>query len=100
MVQTVHITYGPWLENDEGGLEVQSQMTGTGPLLVLRNGVEVTGTWNRASLSDPTSLVAADGRRIALAPGVTSVGSSPRPSPSTSTPATGAKASARSAEPA
>ncbi len=56
VVQTVHVTYGPWLENSEGGLEVQSQMTGSGPLLVLRNGVEVTGTWKRAGVDDPTIL--------------------------------------------
>ncbi len=45
VVQTVHVTYGPWLENSEGGLEVQSQMTGSGPLMVLRDGVAITGTW-------------------------------------------------------
>jgi len=71
VVQTVHVTYGPWLENSEGGLEVQSQMTGSGPLMVLRNGVAVTGTWKRAALGDPTSLIASDGSTIALAPGQT-----------------------------
>ena len=53
VVQTVHVTYGPWLENSEGGLEVQSQMTGSGPLTVLRNGVAVTGTWKRAAARRP-----------------------------------------------
>jgi hypothetical protein len=71
VVQTVHVTYGPWLENSEGGLEVQSQMTGSGPLVVLRNGVAVTGTWKRAALDDPTSLVASNGSTIALDPGQT-----------------------------
>jgi hypothetical protein len=71
VVQTVHVTYGPWLENSEGGLEVQSQMTGSGPLTVLRNGVAITGTWKRASLSDPTTLTASDGSTIALQPGQT-----------------------------
>lgn len=71
VVETVHVTYGPWYENTEGGLEVQSQLTGSGPLVVLRNGVSVTGTWSRASLSDPTSLLAADGSTIAMAPGQT-----------------------------
>lgn len=71
VVQTVHVTYGPWLENSEGGLEVQSQMTGSGPLMVLRNGVAVTGTWKRASVDDPTILSAADGSTIALQPGQT-----------------------------
>jgi hypothetical protein len=71
VVQTVHVTYGPWLENSEGGLEVQSQMTGSGPLTVLRNGVAVTGTWKRASLDDPTTLTASNGSTIALQPGQT-----------------------------
>lgn len=71
VVQTVQVTYGPWLENSEGGLEVQSKLTGSGPLLVLRNGVEVSGTWQRASLSSPTTLVASNGTTIPLAPGLT-----------------------------
>jgi hypothetical protein len=71
VVQTVHVTYGPWLENDVGGLEVQSQMTGSGPLTVFRNGIEVTGTWHRASVGDPTTLTATDGSPIALQPGTT-----------------------------
>jgi len=71
VVQTVHVTYGPWLENDVGGLEVQSQMTGSGPLTVLRGGVAVTGTWQRASVNDPTTLTASDGSPISLLPGQT-----------------------------
>jgi hypothetical protein len=71
VVQTVHITYGPWLENSEGGLEVQAQLTGSGPLAVFRNGEEITGSWQRPALTDPTQLVAPDGSTIALAPGKT-----------------------------
>jgi hypothetical protein len=71
VVQTVHITLGPWLENSEGGLEVQAQLTGSGPLAVFRNGEEITGTWQRAALSNTTSLVAANGSTIALDPGKT-----------------------------
>ncbi len=56
VVQTVQVTYGPWLENNVGGYEVQSKMTGSGPLVVLRNGVAVSGTWSRESLSDVTTL--------------------------------------------
>jgi len=96
VVQTVRVTYGPWLENEEGGLEVQSQMTGSGPLLVLRNGVAVSGTWNRASISDPTSLVATGGTPIALAPGVTWVEIVPSTLTVTTTPAAVAKPTASS----
>jgi hypothetical protein len=87
VVQTVHVTYGPWLENSEGGLEVQSQMTGSGPLMVLRNGVAVTGTWKRAALDDPTTLTASDGSTIALEPGQTWVEIVPSTVPVTTTPA-------------
>jgi Protein of unknown function (DUF3048) N-terminal domain/Protein of unknown function (DUF3048) C-terminal domain len=96
VVQTVHVTYGPWLENSEGGLEVQSQMTGSGPVTVFRNGVAITGTWKRSSLSDPTTLTASNGTTIALAPGQTWVEivpstvavttTSPTPAPTTSHP--------------
>jgi hypothetical protein len=71
VVQTVHVTYGPWLENSEGGLEVQSQLIGSGPLAVFRNGEEITGTWQRGPFSATTSLVAANGSTIALDPGKT-----------------------------
>jgi hypothetical protein len=85
VVQTVHVTYGPWLENSEGGLEVQSQMTGSGPLMVLRDGVAVTGTWKRAALGDPTTLTAADGSTIALKAGQTWVEIVPSTVPVTTT---------------
>jgi hypothetical protein len=71
VVQTVRVTYGPWVEDAQGRLEVQSQLTGSGPLEVFRNGQEVTGTWQRSSLSQPTRLVASDGSMIALQPGET-----------------------------
>ncbi len=90
VVQSVHITYGPWLENSEGGLEVQAQLTGSGPLDVFRNGEEITGTWQRASLSDTTTLTATDGSTIALAPGKTWVELVPSTIPvTTSAPAAG-----------
>jgi Protein of unknown function (DUF3048) N-terminal domain/Protein of unknown function (DUF3048) C-terminal domain len=71
VVQTVHVTFGPWLENSEGGLEVQAQMTGSGPLEVFRDGQEITGSWQRVSLTSPTTLTAANGTVIPLAPGPT-----------------------------
>ena len=88
VVQRVHVTYGPWLENDVGGLEVQSQLTGSGPLTVLRNGVAITGTWQRAGLNDPTTLTASDGSPIALDPGQTWVEIVPTTVAMTTTPVT------------
>ncbi len=71
VIMTVQTSNGPWLENSEGGLEVQIPDTGSGPLVVLRNGAAVTGTWTRTSVSQPATLTAADGAPITLQPGNT-----------------------------
>ena len=72
VIQTVQVTYGPWLENSSpNSFEVNSQLTGSGPVLVLRNGEEISGTWSRPSLSSPTTFTASNGTVIPLAPGPT-----------------------------
>lgn len=71
VIQSVRVTYGPWVENSLGGLEVVSHMLGSGPLTVVRNGVAISGTWQRPSLTSPTVLTASDGSTIALQPGNT-----------------------------
>jgi hypothetical protein len=71
VIMTVHTTSGPWVENSEGGLEVQVTATGSGPLVVMRNGVAITGTWSRSSLTEPATLTAANGSPITLQPGNT-----------------------------
>ena len=37
----------------------------------MRNGVAITGTWSRSSLTQPATLTAADGAPITLQPGNT-----------------------------
>lgn len=69
VVMSVGVTYGPWAENNLGGLEVQAQMTGSGPVTVLRSGQQITGTWSRPSLGAPMTLTSATGATIALQPG-------------------------------
>jgi hypothetical protein len=71
VIMTVQTSNGPWVENSEGGLEVQIPNTGSGPLVVLRNGAAISGTWNRTSLTQPPTLTATDGSPIALQPGNT-----------------------------
>jgi len=71
VVQVVHVSYGPWVEDAQGDLELQARLTGSGSLMVFRNGVEVTGTWQRSSLESPTRLVAPNGSTIDLQPGET-----------------------------
>lgn len=71
VIQMVTISYGPWVENSEGALEVKSNMVGSGPAMIFRNGVEISGTWERSSLGTPTRFITSAGNRIALAPGRT-----------------------------
>ena len=49
--------------------EVRS--TGSGPLVVLTDGMVVSGRWERASAADQPTLTDGDGRPIRLAPGRT-----------------------------
>jgi hypothetical protein len=73
IVQTVQVTYGPWLENDLGALEVQANLyqDASGPAEVFRDGEEIAGTWSRNSLDQPTRFVSSDGTPITLQPGRT-----------------------------
>jgi hypothetical protein len=71
VIMSVPTFDGPWVENSEGGLEVQVTATGSGPLMVMRNGVAITGMWSRTSLTVPATLTAANGAPITLQPGNT-----------------------------
>ena len=99
VVMTVPTFIGPWLENSQGGREVEVTATGSGPVVVLRDGMAITGTWNRASLTQPATLTATDGTPITLHPGntweelapqgipVTTTAAPPPPPTTTSVPA-------------
>jgi Protein of unknown function (DUF3048) N-terminal domain/Protein of unknown function (DUF3048) C-terminal domain len=69
VVMTVPTAIGSWVENSEGGHEVDVTATGSGPLVVLRNGVAITGTWTRPTLTQPATLTSAAGVPITLRPG-------------------------------
>jgi hypothetical protein len=69
VIMTVPTAIGPWVENSEGGHEVDVTATGTGPLVVMRNGVSITGTWTRNALTQPATLTTTGGAPITLAPG-------------------------------
>jgi hypothetical protein len=73
VVQFVNIYYGPWLENSEGGLEVQADLyqDATGFAAVFRSGVEIPGSWSRNALGTPTAFVNMQGQPITLQPGPT-----------------------------
>ena len=46
---TVQTGTGTWVENTEGGHEVLVTQTGSGPLVVVRNGVSHHGDLDRAA---------------------------------------------------
>ncbi len=69
VIMTVPTATGPWVENSEGGHEVDVTATGSGPVVVMRNGVAITGTWTRPALTQPATLTTATGTPITLQPG-------------------------------
>jgi len=69
VIMTVPTATGPWVENSEGGHEVDVTATGSGPVVVMRNGVAITGTWTRPALTQPATLTTATGATITLQPG-------------------------------
>ncbi len=69
VIMTVPTATGSWVENSEGGREVDVTATGSGPLVVMRNGVAITGTWTRPDLTVPAALTTSAGTPITLQPG-------------------------------
>ena len=88
IVQDVNITYGPWVENSGGGLEVESHIIGnSGKAYVFRNGTMITGTWVSSAATSPTKFLDSAGKVIALEPGRTWVEIYPAGAPQVVTPA-------------
>jgi hypothetical protein len=88
VVQYVQISYGPWAENSEGGLEVQADLypNASGTATVFRNGVAIPATWHRTTLGSPTQYLDAAGNPIPMAPGQTWVELVPNSIIATTTP--------------
>ena len=88
IVQYVQISYGPWLENSEGGLEVQADLypDASGTAVVYRNGYAIPATWHRSTLASPTQFVNAFGVPIPMEPGQTWVELVPNTIMATTTP--------------
>ncbi|MCL4414381.1 MAG: DUF3048 domain-containing protein [Actinobacteria bacterium] len=71
VVETVHVTAGPYAEDAQLAHGVRSQTVGSGPALVMRNGIAITATWERSSIYNPTRFIGRSGAPISLAPGNT-----------------------------
>ena len=61
----------PYVENSEGATDIGLYLVGSGPLLVFRDGVVVSGHWARSAAGAPTRLFDAKGHQIPLARGRT-----------------------------
>jgi hypothetical protein len=89
VVQQVNITYGPWFENSEGGLEAESHIIdNSGKAYVFRNGRMIVGTWSAGAAGTPTKFYDSAGKIIALQPGRTWVELYPNTDPVVVTPVT------------
>jgi hypothetical protein len=88
VVQYVSISYGPWLENSEGGLEVQADLypNASGKAVVFRSGVAIAATWQRSALGSPTRYLNSAGQVIPMQPGQTWVELVPNTIATTTTP--------------
>ena len=87
IIQDVTITYGPWVENSQGGLEAESHILDNhGTAYVLRNGEMITGTWTAGPAGTPTVFLTASGHPLTLAPGRTWVEIYPVGAPMVATP--------------
>jgi len=71
VIERVQTVPGPYVEDAEGAVGVHSITVGQGPVTVLRDGLAVSGTWERSSIEQTTELVTQAGKPIALAPGNT-----------------------------
>jgi hypothetical protein len=100
VVMTVPTDFGPWVENSEGGHEVDVTATGSGPLVVMRDGTAITGTWTRSTLTQPAVLTSSAGVPITLQPGNTWVELVPQGIPVTPSASSAAPSGAGPAAPA
>jgi hypothetical protein len=71
VIMSVPTANGSWVENSEGGHEVDVTATGSGPLVVMEGGTAIVGTWSRSSLTQPATLTSSGGTPITLLPGNT-----------------------------
>ncbi|MDA8393084.1 MAG: DUF3048 domain-containing protein [Actinomycetota bacterium] len=71
VIQKAQESVTPYVEDANGVHEVMLALVGSGPVTVLRNGVAITGTWRRASISSRTRFYDHSGKLIGLAPGKT-----------------------------
>lgn len=70
-VISVKYTFGPYAESPGGSGDVESQVIGSGPGYVLRNGEAIKVTWSRQNGTDPMVFKNSAGNIVSMAPGRT-----------------------------
>jgi hypothetical protein len=71
VVEIVHFQIGPYVESEGGSGDIESNLLGTGPGYILRNGTSVKVTWHRSDNLDGPTFTDASGKAVDLAPGRT-----------------------------
>jgi len=71
VIEIVHYQIGPYAESQGGSGDIESDLLGSGPGYVLRNGTSVKVTWHRTNVHDGTTFTDASGDAVDLAPGRT-----------------------------
>jgi hypothetical protein len=71
VVEVVRVTRGPYPEDVELNHGVHSHTVGSGPALILRNGVAIKATWHRPGIHEAATFLGRNGTLITLAPGNT-----------------------------
>ncbi len=71
VVEIVHYQIGPYAESEGGSGDIESDLLGSGPGYVLRDGTSVRVTWHRSSVLDGPTFTDASGKAVGLAPGRT-----------------------------
>ena len=71
VVEIVHYQIGPYAESQGGSGDIESDLLGSGPGYVLRNGTSVKVTWHQSDALDGPTFTDASGKAVDLAPGRT-----------------------------
>jgi hypothetical protein len=71
VVQVVNYQIGPYAESEGGSGDIESDLLGSGPGYILRNGTSVKVTWHRSNELDGPTFTDSSGKAVDLAPGRT-----------------------------
>ncbi|MFI7680161.1 DUF3048 domain-containing protein [Actinophytocola sp. NPDC049390] len=69
VLQQVEVTTNEGIEDARGTVSPVARTVGSGPVVVLRDGLRFPGTWTRTAVRSPTTFHTPDGRELPLAYG-------------------------------